>query len=1733
MPSALYASYLASRQQNGNGLSGTGSIPEHLDPQYQFAGWISVKRIPEVDHRIIEPSLKKEKKNSNRNGQLSGRMGLTLDEGVQGRGVAGSMGAAAAMQDPRFTYLDTQNPHLSLPACLQARFKDSKYGVIKGASMFIYENEHMRDCLGVITLPNYQISVPGEQKDSHIFSKRNPIWLKHQPSPHHGRHSTSSSDASPPTSKDYYLSMVSSVDKEELYFTLLRCSKLKPNSRSFLREIPKRDSTLFDKSAMNTLIRSIHSNEHQYQSAWLNAMLGRIFLGIYKTPQVKDMVFQKMVDKLSRVRLPNFLNDMRMKSVHLGDGVPLITRPKLLSFKPNGDLVMDMNLLYQGGFRAEVEAEAVVTVTKKIQPIKVSLVLVMTLVRLEGRLQAWIKPPPCNRIWYGFYQKPQVEMKIEPVVSDKHIKSNLIIKAIENKMLEALAETMVLPNMDDIPFSDSEGLGGIFGEEILPGDGATTPPQHLKQQHAHTVPSPNRAHSPPTRSATINLVEPVLSTPRSAIELPSDLRHRTETMTIPELYESTSSARSRPSHGDEILQANYSYDNQSRTASAQDDDPLQSSTQRPKQPADYSESHTARTLNVPGSRSTKAGEDSVSRTQSPDSAKSTTSSSRLLNRRNPGHTLEPVHGHRESLDPNSPLSYTTGVSAGSVNDSSHFPATESTRPAEDDWSQYGISEYEPSAPEGGRINSKDKKKVKEKPKASEKDVDLMSVHSKDSGDTASTYTGNTHLTDNTGQSSTLYGHSSSSNSIIDSPSSRSDKFSLSRMFNGFRKKHTKGAHSGSMLPNPTNGLGREDDQDSNSVLLEEAESANLDTEGSLYHGSADYEAGRTPTPSPGHHLSSSFQPHHRKKFESTPNLSSVLYTGERQGGSASADGAPISSADSAHSVQEEYEYVSMQRQGSPVASVYAASLFDDSHGQPSQGPSASVSKHPPLQHHPLMNFSPRLGTALRKLRNRPRAGSASSKEDLSIPPGDLTGALQQNQGVSGSDTSSQTSNDSSTTNTNNDAGARPRPASVLGSPLEDEQPSKNPNTSISAMGLQSGRPKANPSTAPLIVLQKPSPHLGHIEPPSPMYAEGMFPDGGYHERASMDDSRLLSMRHQSYSAVSVRSDRYSPNVGSLSPVLNDRLTATSGRPRRHSINHPPTASPVAYAMHHHFMTHGLGVTPTSPLRREFTRDDDDTEFSPTMTLNRGGSGNSRNRDNTDALSMRSAESHSPNDSQPHRSSTFRHILSSLGDKVKKKNVPQQGFHPSSDDPYNTVGFVGMAGIIAIGRAGTTYGTEDDPYAQAGGVEERKELQRASMDSNRPHHSQNSDGESLFRATEERKMKAGLGPLLESPTTPPTQSIMGKAIAIDVDHHKESLHARPGYIGEYPTPVRMHSMLNREAAAVRSVAEQEEEQDEEDDPPKDVDHEPSSSTRASSYSLSLDVSLSPSLPLSARVATVKSNSMPPPQTGMLPEPLPVPTSGEEIPLAMPIYIRDSGTSSDQGDFRSGSSEQTMARYEYGTMVNNPRVEEPSRDREQAAVTDRDDDGEGAVEDDGRFLHPSSKASPPNSLPGTKKSQHRNIFKRLIRRKSEDSLTAMANDPSRHSNLSSSSSSLYMSPKASQSQSSVLGTSSTSSSSFSLPFLHHHHLPHYHHHQDQQHQSQGLEQPSFDPSHPQEYLYQEHSSTQVPDHNPDLMYHQGQTPEDASIAREGSLNGARTKTRTRPRSSTIHAISLSRT
>ncbi|KAF9927112.1 hypothetical protein BGZ67_007670 [Mortierella alpina] len=1831
MPSALYASYLSSRHQGGP--NGSGLVPEHLDPQYQFSGWISVKRIAEVDHRIVEPSLKKEaKRQANRNGNTNNRKGShaggLLDE-------SGSLSAAAAaMQDPRFVYLDTQNPHLALPPSLQARFKDSKYGVVKGTTMFVYENEYMEECLGVITLPNYHISVPGNQKDSHVFAKRNPIWLRYQPPSNHTRRSTASSEGSVNSAKDYYLSMVNCVDKEDLYFTLLRCSKLKLNGRPFVREIPKRDSTLFDKTAMDTLIRTIHSNEHQFQAAWLNALLGRMFLGVYKTPQIKDMVFQKMVDKLTRVRLPNFLNDMRMKSVHLGDGVPLITRPKLLTLKPNGDMIMDLNLLYQGGFRAEVEAEAVVTVTKKIQPIKVSLVLVMKLIRLEGRMQVWIKPPPCNRIWYGFYQKPQVEMKIEPVVSDKHIKSNLIIKAIENKMLEAIAETMVLPNMDDIPFSDSEGVGGIFGEEIQPG-GETAPLQQPSKV------SPKRSHSPGPRSATASGVESLStasSTPRPALELSGELRHRADTASLPPLYKNQAGSRSHASLGDELMQTNYTYDTQTRLATAPDDDPMRTGFFRSGQLVESPEELHPRTLQVPGGRGIKVGNDSGAGSLYDDGTNAT--SSRLFNRRNIGSTPGPLHNRRGSLDPNMALSYSTGSAAGPISDSSPFPSMEGVRTMEEHWSHHGISEYEPSLPEGGKITSKDRKKMKEKLKGADKDKaagadgDRVSVHSKDSGDTGSTHTGTTLWTENSAQSSSLYGYSSS-HSTLDvggqSPSSRTDKFSLTKMFQGFRKKHTKGALSGSslqMINSSTAAPGEEDHPGVFPTVSEDQEGSNQDTEGSLHQGQRDLDDGHTSAQASGN-LLNAYQPHFRQKFESTPNLSSVLY-GSQEEGPANETSLLPSGLDSLLSVQDEFDYTRERSRGSPVPSVYAASLFgnEDPNLLSSLGSGVPTSRssptHPPNNH--LLNFSPKFGTALRKLRNRSHAGSGSSKDELSIPAGDLNVVLrqqlqqlqQQQQSLSGSESSSQVSLSAEvTSNGSSDFEPKMLPRPLTGGgvggggggtqtpvrasdSLEDEQFPKDadgPFIPVSPSQPELVYPSRTRATrvaaAPLIVLQKPSPHMSQGAPSSPLYAEGTFVMDGYHERSSMDDSQLQqyiperqSLSQQPQPSTNVRIEQGLMSSGVSSSSTQSNLTSPQTRPRRHSINHPPSISPVGYNILQHIHAHGLGVNPASPLRKEFGQGEDETNASPTMTSSDSSVGG-RTRNNSDTLSLTSttssSQSSTPRDLPSHQSSAIRNILSSLGSKGKRKgSTASQG-----PDPYSTVGIIGMVGVMAIGRATTSTRIDGDPYADVGGADEQRDSPTRSP-------LRNAIAESPPDNSTHGVKDSTTGCTTAHFASPSKDSDEGRSVRYSSEGFQEAMHARPGYVGEYPTPIRMHSRLNREAAAIRSL-NLKKEKDGQDvsqrgSPGLDQDSSPRAgepSPRQGNKPLQLGLAS----PIS------KSKTLPPPNTGIFPDPLAMPGTG--APVAIPVDTVDSDTPKpsqspknstaprrDTGAERmrkSLSSEgsrppeqrhrsssdcpnNTMTRCEYDTMIRNrqsslqqpspserpvpeccdplstafppdhapqpngthqlgepvPTVEEPSEDDArlstepepeplQVMASQPSDSTDGS-----QFLQPSSG---PNSAP-TKRTP-RNIFKRLIRRKSDDAMSLQGDQHQQQQEQQRtlqgypplSSSSLYMNSLSSQSQSSI-ATHSTTTSSKSLPFFHSHH-----------HQQAN-------PVHPHDVDYREHSSTQVPaqpsEHHPPEDPARGRTQSSGEPASDTGTKPF-TRANTRPRSSTVGALS----
>ncbi|CAG8531280.1 4195_t:CDS:2 [Cetraspora pellucida] len=353
------------------------------------------------------------------------------------------------------TFMDGKNPQLK-------RHKDSFFAVLTHNNLFMYDSERQLECKHVINVLNYDVSMyPEHLPDNEIFVKKTSIKLTTKKSIY----------ADMPIDADnsnYYLYCNIGVDKEDWYFALRRSSKLESNLPGPQPQVV-RDKTQFDHIALNNLSKMLYSNDDNINTQWLNVILGRIFLSVYKTQVVKEYFIKKLVKKVKKVKKPNFLSDIHIKSVDIGNGIPYVTNPKLVELAQNGEVKIEANIDYNGGFRAEIETEAIITVTR-LKTIKVPLVLAVVLRGLIGKMLLRIKAPPTNRIWIGFYEMPKLDLLIEPIVSETQLKFSPIINAIESKIHEMIMDSVVLPNMDDIPFFVSHGRGGIYEGDIKVGE---------------------------------------------------------------------------------------------------------------------------------------------------------------------------------------------------------------------------------------------------------------------------------------------------------------------------------------------------------------------------------------------------------------------------------------------------------------------------------------------------------------------------------------------------------------------------------------------------------------------------------------------------------------------------------------------------------------------------------------------------------------------------------------------------------------------------------------------------------------------------------------------------------------------------------------------------------------------------------------------------------------------------------------------------------------------------------------------------------------------------------------------------------------------------------------------------------------------------------------------------------------------------------------------------------------
>lgn len=316
----------------------------------------------------------------------------------------------------------------------------------------LYDDSEQLEVRHVVSLAHHTIDVYGggdKLSEGDLWIKRNCIRLTRK----------DSASKNTPASRPFYFFSDNCSEKEDFYHALLLSQ-----SAAGLEDAPPRPQP-FDTRHMLKLVQQLHAPDADIQSRWLNAVIGRVFLAMYKTDHVENFIRAKINRKIARVPKPNFITSIQIQDIDMGDSGPLMSNFKLKELNVNGDMVVEADIKYNGGFKLQMGAVARIDLGTRLKARQVSLIMAGTLRKLSGHLLIRVKPPPSNRFWITFETMPHIEMSIEPVVSSRQITYGIILRAIESRIREVIGETLVFPNWDDSPFLDTsnkEYRGGIF-----------------------------------------------------------------------------------------------------------------------------------------------------------------------------------------------------------------------------------------------------------------------------------------------------------------------------------------------------------------------------------------------------------------------------------------------------------------------------------------------------------------------------------------------------------------------------------------------------------------------------------------------------------------------------------------------------------------------------------------------------------------------------------------------------------------------------------------------------------------------------------------------------------------------------------------------------------------------------------------------------------------------------------------------------------------------------------------------------------------------------------------------------------------------------------------------------------------------------------------------------------------------------------------------------------------------
>ncbi|KAL5604415.1 hypothetical protein BROUX41_002387 [Berkeleyomyces rouxiae] len=351
--------------------------------------------------------------------------------------------------------------------------------VLRHGHLMLFDDEEQLEVRHVISLAHHKISIYSGGDvipEGELYIKKNAIRLS--------RCSDSPELAAGESqaAKPFYLFSENCSAKEDFYFCLLRNQEHTFGDASKHMPPPPQQ---FEVKDIISLVQKLHSSEDHFQTRWLNAFLGRIFLGIYKTEDLKDYIRGLLMKKISRVKVPSFLTNISIRGIDTGQGPPFITNPKLREMTVDGEFLAEADMKYSGNFRMEVAATARLDLGARFKAREVDLMLSVTVKRIEGHMLLRVKPPPSNRLWFSFAQLPKIDMVVEPIVSSRQITYTVILRQIENRIKEVVAESLVQPFWDDVPFfrtEDKKWRGGVFegNQFVAKDDNATGPDVDIK-----------------------------------------------------------------------------------------------------------------------------------------------------------------------------------------------------------------------------------------------------------------------------------------------------------------------------------------------------------------------------------------------------------------------------------------------------------------------------------------------------------------------------------------------------------------------------------------------------------------------------------------------------------------------------------------------------------------------------------------------------------------------------------------------------------------------------------------------------------------------------------------------------------------------------------------------------------------------------------------------------------------------------------------------------------------------------------------------------------------------------------------------------------------------------------------------------------------------------------------------------------------------------------------------------